>query len=164
MTRTTHNIAFCPDGHDHQDCIDEALQRAQTLCTQRGLRLTPIRRRVLELIWASHQPIKAYDLLEQIQQERGNAAPPTVYRALDFLLEAGLIHKIESQSAYIGCALEHDRTPPKFFICRQCGRAAEIQSRAIDQAIDDKARQAGFIVDRQTIEVDGLCSACARHG
>ena len=126
-----------------------------------GLRLTAIRRRVLELIWANHQPTKAYDLLAQINAERGNAAPPTVYRALDFLLDAGLIHKIESQNAFIGCAVDHDRNQPKFFICRTCGRAAEIQSSQIDDVIANEAEEAGFVVDHQTIEVDGLCAACA---
>lgn len=161
MTRMTARAFFCPGGHAHDNCIAEALSRAQALCTDKGWRLTPIRQRVLELIWASHQPAKAYDLLAWINQERGNTAPPTVYRALDFLLAAGLIHKIESQSAYVGCAVEHDSAPPKFLICRQCGQAAEIQSRAIDQAIADKAQQAGFVIAHQTIEIDGLCAGCA---
>ncbi|HET7314632.1 Fur family transcriptional regulator [Salinisphaera sp.] len=161
MTPTAHNVAFSRGGHDHQTCIADALARAEAVCAERGLRLTAIRRRVLELVWANHQPTKAYDLLARINAERGNAAPPTVYRALDFLLEAGLVHKIESQNAFIGCGLNHDRNPPKFFICRKCGRAAEIASRDIDDAIADEARQTGFVVDRQTIEVDGLCAACA---
>lgn len=162
MTRTANNMAFSQAGHDHQACIADALARAEAVCVDRGLRLTAIRRRVLELIWANHQPTKAYDLLARINTERGNAAPPTVYRALDFLLDAGLVHKIESQNAFIGCAVNHDRNPPKFFICRKCGRAAEIQSHDIDDAIASEAAQSGFVVDHQTIEVDGLCAACAR--
>ncbi|WP_423822513.1 Fur family transcriptional regulator [Salinisphaera sp. SPP-AMP-43] len=154
-------VALSHSNHDHQACIADALTRADTLCREHGLRLTAIRRRVLELIWANHQPTKAYDLLAQINNERGNAAPPTVYRALDFLLDAGLIHKIESQNAFIGCAIDHDRNPPKFFICRECGRAAEIQSPEIDEAIASEAKQTGFVVDHQTIEVDGLCASCA---
>lgn len=161
MTQTAHNVAFSHGGHDHQACIADALARAEAVCAERGLRLTAIRRRVLELIWANHQPTKAYDVLAQINSERGNAAPPTVYRALDFLLDAGLVHKIESQNAFIGCAVNHDRNPPKFFICRECGRAAEIQSTDIDDAIASEAKQSGFVVDHQTIEVDGLCAACA---
>lgn len=161
MPQSQHHVAFSHGGHDHQACIADALARAEAVCAQRGLRLTAIRRRVLELIWASHQPTKAYDLLARINDERGNAAPPTIYRALDFLLEAGLVHKIESQNAFIGCAANHDRNPPKFFICRECGRAAEIQSRDIDDAIAGEAEQTGFVVDHQTIEVDGLCASCA---
>ncbi|MGB7755188.1 MAG: Fur family transcriptional regulator [Salinisphaera sp.] len=163
MTQTAQPIAFGHRGHDHQTCIADALTRAEAVCAERGLRLTAIRRRVLELIWVNHQPTKAYDLLDQINSERGNAAPPTVYRALDFLLEAGLVHKIESQNAFIGCAVNHDRNPPKFFICRECGRAAEIQSTDIDDAIASEAEQSGFVVDHQTIEVDGLCANCAQR-
>ncbi|RJS93368.1 Fur family transcriptional regulator [Salinisphaera sp. Q1T1-3] len=161
MPHPTSNVALSHTRHDHQACIADALTRADALCRERGLRLTEIRRRVLELIWANHQPTKAYDLLAQINAERGNAAPPTIYRALDFLLEAGLIHKIESQNAFIGCAVDHDRGQPKFFICRVCGGAAEIQSNEIDRAIDREARRAGFVIDHQTLEVDGLCALCA---
>lgn len=161
MAQPEPRVALSHSRHDHDVCIADALTRADALCREQGLRLTAIRRRVLELIWANHQPTKAYDLLATINTERGNAAPPTVYRALDFLLEAGLIHKIESQNAFIGCAVDHERNQPKFFICRQCGRAAEIQSAEIDAAIADEAGRAGFVVDHQTIEVDGLCAACA---
>lgn len=161
MAQPATNVALSHCAHDHEACITDALARADTVCRQQGLRLTAIRRRVLELIWANHQPTKAYDLLAQINAERGNAAPPTVYRALDFLLEAGLIHKIESQNAFIGCAVDHERNQPKFFICRECGRAAEIQSSQIDDVIASEAQEAGFVVDHQTIEVDGLCAACA---
>lgn len=161
MAEPATNIALSHSIHDHQSCITDALAHADRLCRERGLRLTAIRRRVLELIWDNHQPTKAYDLLAQINTERGNAAPPTVYRALDFLLEAGLVHKIESQNAFIGCSVNHERNQPKFFICRSCGRAAEIQSAEIDRVIANEASEAGFVVDHQTIEVDGLCARCA---
>src|SRR5699024_1887306 len=112
--------------HDHGACISDALARAEACCRAQGLRLTATRRRVLELIWASHRPSKAYDLLEAINRERGNAAPPTVYRALDFLLTAGLVHKIESLNAFIGCSGTHAHAQPKFLICHDCQRVAEI--------------------------------------
>lgn len=159
----SQDTAFLRERHDHRSCITDALARAEAVCAERGLRLTAIRRRVLELIWASHRPTKAYDLLAAISDERNGAAPPTIYRALDFLLDAGLVHKIESQNAFIGCAIAHDRNPPKFFICRECGQAAEIQSCEIDAAITSEAEQAGFAVDHQTIEVEGLCTACAKR-
>lgn len=158
-----HNAVFNASGHDHQACIRAALARADALCAQRGLRLTAIRRRVLELIWENHRPTKAYDLLGAISAERGNAAPPTVYRALDFLLEAGLVHKIESLNAFIGCDAGHDSGHPKFLICRSCERVAEIPSPEVDSAIAREADRAGFTVDRETIEIGGLCDACARH-
>jgi len=161
MSDTPQTSVFSHNHHDHQACIVDALARAEKRCADRGLRLTTIRRRVLELIWENHQPTKAYDLLDKINVERGHAAPPTVYRALDFLLDAGLVHKIESQNAFIGCDADHERNQPKFLICRSCGRAAEIQNPQIDDVIASEARDAGFVVDHQTIEVDGLCSGCA---
>ena len=94
---------FSPGKHRHSLCIDEALATAEKSCEQAGNRLTPIRRRVLELVWAGHGPVKAYDILDILRSERSSAAPPTVYRALEFLLAQGLVHKIESLNAYLGC-------------------------------------------------------------
>lgn len=109
--KTARPVAFAADGHDHMSCIAEALQRAVALCESRGTQLTELRRRVLELVWSSHEPIGAYRILEQLDrplpgQMRGKArraAPPTVYRALDFLIEQGLVHRIESLNAFVGC-------------------------------------------------------------
>lgn len=147
--------------HDHSACISSALARAEACCRAQGLRLTATRRRVLELIWASHRPSKAYDLLEKINRERGNAAPPTVYRALDFLLDAGLVHKIESLNAFIGCTGAHNHAQPKFLICHDCQRVAEIAAPGIDHAIEHEAGRVGFATDEETIEINGLCKQCA---
>jgi len=147
--------------HDHDACIEAALTRAETVCRQQGLRLTEIRRRILELIWASHRPSKAYDLLNTISHERGNAAPPTVYRALDFLLDARLIHRIETLNAYIGCAADHAQGHPKFLICHGCAQVTEIPAPAIDRAIRQAAIRIGFTTDQKTIEISGLCNQCA---
>lgn len=163
MTGTPQTSVFSHTHHDHQACVTDALDRAERRCADRGLRLTAIRRRVLELVWENHQPTKAYDLLDRINAERGQAAPPTVYRALDFLLDAGLVHKIESQNAFVGCDTDHEQNQPKFLICRSCSRAAEIQSSAIDEVIASEACDAGFVVDHQIIEVDGLCADCAHE-
>lgn len=152
---------FNPREHDHTACINAALARAQSHCREQGLRLTPIRKRVLEMVWASHRPSKAYDLLEQVNRERGNAAPPTVYRALDFLLDAGLVHKIESLNAFIGCAGEHRHAQPKFLICHVCERVAEIPAPSVDDVIAREAERIGFAADRETIEIRGVCNLCA---
>ena len=164
MIDASPNSVFDARGHDHGACIHDALARAETLCQQHGLRLTAIRRRVLELIWENHRPTKAYDLLNTINAERGNAAPPTVYRALDFLLDAGLIHKIESLNAFIGCDAGHGDGHPKFLICRACERVAEIPSPAVDTALAREAKRAGFTIDHETIEIGGTCAACAHRG
>jgi len=162
MNARRQHAVFDARGHDHSACIDDALARAQALCAEQGLRLTPIRRRVLELIWVNHRPTKAYDLLHTIGQERGNAAPPTVYRALDFLLEAGLIHKIESLNAFIGCDAGHGTGHPKFLICHACQRVAELPSPEVDSALAREAERAGFVIDHKTVEIGGTCQACAR--
>lgn len=153
--------SFVPRDHDHAQCIGAALARAEVRCREQGLRLTAIRRRILELVWASHRPSKAYDLLQAINRERGNAAPPTVYRALDFLLDAGLVHKIESLNAFVGCKDAHDRAQPKFLICHDCQQVAEIAAPAVDRAIAREAGRVGFTADQETIEVSGICPDCA---
>lgn len=157
------NTPFNAQGHDHAACIAGALERADALCARQGLRLTAIRRRVLELIWDNHRPAKAYDLLDTISRERGSAAPPTVYRALDFLLDAGLIHKIESLNAFIGCNAGHGAAHPKFLICRACERVAELPSPAVDHALAHEAERAGFVIDHEIIEIGGTCNTCARR-
>ena len=146
--------------HNHRRCVADALAAAQRVCEQRGARLTAIRRRVLELVWASHEPVVAYDLLEHLRPDKPNATPPTVYRALEFLLEHRLIHRIESLNAYVGCAdpeLDHSC---QFFICSSCGAAAEIDAGAIDRAVASQAKALGFAVSATTIEVTGVCVNC----
>lgn len=153
--------AFQGPDHDHDACVADALERADRVCAERGLRLTPIRRRVLELIWASHKPTKAYDLLDTIRAEHAGAAPPTVYRALDFLLDAGLVHRLESLNAFVGCNAGHGGSHPKFLICRHCERVAEIAGQTLHDAIDREAAAAGFMVEGEVVELRGLCRNCA---
>ena len=148
--------------HDHRHCIRDAVRAAEALCAERGLRFTDLRRRVLELVWQSHRPVGAYDLLDLIKAERGGAAPPTVYRALDFLLENGLIHRIESLNAFVGC--DHPDAPhnAQFLICTSCRRVAELSDAAIARRIETRATGVGFQPERQTLEVTGTCDDCAR--
>lgn len=160
MVQTSIPTAFDARGHDHAACVDAALAHADRLCAERGLRLTPIRRRVLELVWSNHKPSKAYDLLSRIRDEHHAAAPPTVYRALDFLLDAGLVHRIESLNAFVGCDGDHGHAAPKFLICQACAHAAELPGDAIDAAIGQAATAAGFKVDDSVVEVTGLCAGC----
>ena len=140
--------------------IERALARAQRICAGRRLRLTPVRRRVLELILASRQPIGAYALLAQLQRERGRLGPPTVYRALDFLLAGKLIHKIESVSAYVACADVDHPHESQFMICDDCGTAEEIRDVEIVETLRRLGEGRGFVVARQVIEARGLCPAC----
>ncbi len=140
--------------------IDTALARAQAICTMRGARLTPVRRRVLELILQSTQPMGAYALLAQLQGGRGKLGPPTVYRALDFLLAHKLIHKIETSSAFIACRdIEHPHES-QFMICEDCGATEEIRDDRIIESLRRLGEGRGYAVERQVIEVRGLCPAC----
>jgi len=139
------------------------LTRATAICEGRGARLTDLRRQVLGLILNRDAPTGAYDLLDQLRSTRQGAAPPTVYRALEFLLEQGLIHKLERLSAFVGCVAEEDHDhAAQFLICRSCGRVAEIEDHELAHALQDAAKRLGFTVGRATIEAEGQCAACAQ--
>jgi len=152
--------AFKRPGHDHGRCVADAVEAAEGLCAKRGARLTPLRRRVLELIWQGHGPVGAYAVLDALRRERSGAAPPTVYRAVDFLLAHGLIHRIASLNAFVGCEHPAERHAGQFMICRTCGEAAEIADVGVARAIAASARVAGFAMDDASLEVRGLCPRC----
>lgn len=149
-----------PAGHDHAACVDEALETAETLCVERGARLTPLRRRVLELVWSSHRPVGAYDILGKLDNGARKPAPPTVYRALDFLIEHGLVHRIESMNAYLGCNHPEQFHTGQFLICRECGNVTEMDDDDVRQTLRRKAAESGFDVRSQTVELVGLCANC----
>ncbi len=150
-----------PDrAHNHQVCVSAALSAAAKICDRRRIRLTPLRRRVLELVWGGHAPVGAYDILKHLSQEHEGAAPPTVYRALDFLLEQGFVHRIESLNAYVGCANPDRDHVGQFLICKACGSTAELHEQAIDEAIALGADKRRFLVQRSTVEAHGLCPSC----
>lgn len=153
-------MTFPVPGHDHGHCVAHALEAAEAECRRRGARLTDIRRRVLELVWQSHAPVGAYALLESLGREGFCAAPPTVYRALDFLLAHGLIHRIERLNAFMGCSRPGVPHAGQFLLCTGCGAAAELNDPAIDSAVAAAASRLGFTLTGQTVEADGLCSAC----
>jgi Fur family zinc uptake transcriptional regulator len=141
--------------------VHSALAEADALCAKQGLRLTTLRRRVLELVWQSHKPLGAYDILAVLSDEDGRrAAPPTVYRALDFLLENGLVHRIASLNAFTGCNHPTHAHQGQFLICRLCHAAIELQHPAISNAVVDAAAGVGFAVEGQTVEIVGVCAGC----
>ncbi|MBX6321374.1 MAG: transcriptional repressor, partial [Rhodospirillaceae bacterium] len=127
----------------------------------RAARFTELRRRVLEIVWRSHAPIGAYDILQLLQAEQRAAAPPTVYRALDFLIEHGLVHRLDSLNAFVGCAHPERRHVSEFLICTACARVAELDDARLLSALEDSAAAANFAVRRLTIELQGLCPRCA---
>ena len=155
----------CTDPQHHVHDGDAFVSEVQRLCAQRGLRLTPLRANALRLIADAGRPLKAYDLLDQMKATHEAAAPPTVYRALDFLLEHGFIHKLSSINSYVGChhpgAAQH---AVPFLICDRCQSATELEDERIVESLDARARATGFVPQAQTLEVHGLCAACARDG
>lgn len=146
--------------HNHNACVSQALAAAQTICRQQNARLTAIRARVLELIWQSHKPLGAYDILAQLGSEGHNAAPPTVYRALDFLLQYGLVHRIASLNAFTGCIHAGESHQGMFLICKQCGNVLELEAPRVTRAIDEAASAELFLPQEVTLEVTGLCPLC----
>lgn len=149
----------CP--HDHEQCVSDALAAAEQVCERSGARLTPLRKRVLELVWQSHRPMGAYDLLDTLAREDDRRpAPPTVYRALDFLQEHGLVHRIASLNAFIGCPSPEHNHQGHFLICRHCRVAFELDQSLIQPAISKVARQRGFSVEAETVEITGICAHC----
>ncbi len=137
------------------------MREVAAVCAERGLRLTPLRERVLRLLADAGKPVKAYDLLDQVRDDKGVAAPPTVYRALDFLLENGFIHKLESINAFVGCHHPRVQHSAPFLICDGCHRAVELEDEKAVQLLTKQARALGFEPQAQTLEVHGRCAACS---
>ncbi|MFZ1795738.1 MAG: transcriptional repressor, partial [Dokdonella sp.] len=147
--------------HAHGHDAGAFVRDVARVCDERGLRLTAIRLRVLELVAEATIPVKAYDLLDRLKDGPGVAAPPTVYRALDFLLEHGFIHKLESINAFVGCHHPGEAHQVPFLICDHCSSAFEICDEGVAVLLTDQARERGFKPASQTLEVHGICARCS---
>lgn len=150
-----------PD-HDHCQCRQSALDKAESLCLQRGSRLTAARRQVLEILWEDHRPVSAYGILHRLNASGGRVAPISVYRALDFLVDHGLAHRLNSLNAFVGCpdAGHPEESGAWFFICRHCGQVAETRDSSIACAVSAAATRIGFSVSAQVVEISGRCPDC----
>lgn len=153
-------IPFPRADHDHTSCIAAILSAAAELCALRRVRLTEQRRRVLEIIAHSHAAIGAYEILERMTSGGKRPAPITVYRALEFLIQQGLVHRLATLNAYVACANAIADHGTQFLICKRCGMIGEVSSQAVDRAIFGAASDVGFVVSSPVIEVAGLCSDC----
>lgn len=157
--------------------VSASLDAAERHCAQLGVSLTPLRRQVLGVVLEADAPVGAYAILDRLKDLRGSAAPPTVYRALDFLVEQRLVHKVERLNAFIACAVpgegseaEHDHAhcahhhegsaPPQFLICERCGGVTELADEAVVAVLQAASRGAGFVPSRMTVEVEGVCARC----
>jgi Fur family zinc uptake transcriptional regulator len=146
----------------HKGCIEDAMLKAEILCREQNVLLTPLRQRVLKLVWeGGHSAVKAYDLLEQLQKIEPSAKPITVYRSLDFLLENRLIHKLESQNSFIGCSHPAQQHHCTFLICKLCHEVKECCNNGkLLEAITANIDSELFLVERVTLEIQGLCKGC----
>src|SRR5450830_503162 len=162
LARKTQSRAVFPaPDHDHERCASDAIAHAEAICAARAERLTPIRRRVLEALLASHQPLGAYELIDRLALRGARPAPITIYRALDFLREQGLVHRIESRNAFIACVQNHASADPVvFLICEQCGTVGEAASAAVADTIRTASRAAGFTPKTPVIEISCICAHC----
>jgi Fur family zinc uptake transcriptional regulator len=153
-------VAF--DAHDHGQCVETALAAAEAHCASEGLRFTPVRRAALEILLGEHRAMGAYELLDRLQEAGFGSQPPVAYRALEFLVANGFVHKIERLNAFIACAHPGASHSPAFLICRECDAVAEAQSAPARGSLGEAARATGFRIERTVVEALGVCPACAR--
>ena len=154
--------ASCTDPKHHVHDGVAFVHEVERSCEARGLNLTPIRATAMRLIADAGRPLKAYELLDRMKATHEGAAPPTVYRALDFLVENGFVHKLASINAFVGChhpGGEAHAVP--FLICDECHSAMELEDDSIVSSLDASARALGFAPQAQTLEVHGICADCA---
>lgn len=146
--------------HDHTACSGDVMARAEALAAAQGLRLTPVRRRTLEILLESHQALGAYDVLERLADEGFGKQPPVAYRALEFLVENGLAHRIRRLNAFAACMHPGEVHRPAFFICNGCNRVAEAPGTGVADEMARAAQEVGFEIARLSIEAAGLCPNC----
>ncbi|CAM3215971.1 Fur family transcriptional regulator, zinc uptake regulator [Paracoccus aminovorans] len=150
--------------HDHGHCAAAVLRRAEAQARDEGVRLTPVRRRALEILLESHRAMGAYEVLERLSAEGFGKQPPVAYRALDFLVEQGLAHRVQRLNAYAACLSAERDHSPAFLICRGCEQVAEADSPELRAALADLSAAAGFRIERRTVELLGLCARCTEAG
>jgi len=153
-------VIFPAPNHDHERCASAAIAHAEAQCAARTQRLTPMRRQVLETLLASHKPLGAYEIIERLEH-KNRPAPITIYRALDFLRENGLVHRIESRNAFVACVHNHGGDDlVVFLICERCGAVGEAPGGGVAEALKTSSRLAGFSPKSPLIEIAGICSHC----
>ncbi|MBB5516465.1 Fur family zinc uptake transcriptional regulator [Rubricella aquisinus] len=158
LSSATGTIGF--EKHDHRACVSQALAAADARCSAEGLRLTPVRRKVLELLLNEHRALGAYAILDLLRDAGFGSQPPVAYRALDFLAEHGFVHKIERLNAFVACAHPDKHHSPAFMICRKCDAVAETDTAPATGALGEAARAAGFHIEKTVMEAEGICPAC----
>jgi Fur family zinc uptake transcriptional regulator len=160
LTRPT----FPAPDHDHDRCAADAIEHAERVCALRAQKFTPIRRQVLQALLSSHRPLGAYEVIDELAKSMPRPAPITVYRALDFLMDNGLVHRIASRNAFLACAHDHDAAAMvAFLICESCGSVGEIPAAAGTQSLNAAARASGFAPKLSVVEITGVCAHCQQQ-
>jgi len=160
---TPATSAFPSPDHDHGRCTADAITHAERICAERAQKFTPLRRQVLQALLSSHRPLGAYEVIEQLAKAAPRPAPITVYRALDFLMANGLVHRIESRNAYLACAHDHDRAAlVAFLICERCGAVGEVPAAPIADSLKAAAGASGFSPKLSVVEITGTCAHCQK--
>jgi Fur family zinc uptake transcriptional regulator len=155
-------MTFLDPHHDHTHCTADLIARAERTCERRGSKLTGQRRDILSCVAQGHSAVGAYDIIERMAERGNRPAPITIYRALDFLLAHGLVHKIESRNAFVACSHSHEGQPAALLICESCGTVAELDAPEIFSRVDEKARAQNFTPAHTLIEMSGTCGACVK--
>ncbi len=158
MEHSTSTSGF--SRHDHDACISGAIEKAAQHCAKNGLQLTPVRRRVLEILLEAHTAMGAYEVLDRLAAEGLGSKPPMAYRALSFLTEHGFAHRIERLNAFVACTHPGAAHDPAFMICRACGTVAEAEAAMSSGPLSRSAEAAGFMIEQTVIEAEGLCPGC----
>ena len=158
MTLSRETSAFTP--HNHASCVATVLNEVETACRAKNLKLTAVRRRVLEILLEEHRALGAYDILKRLSKEGLGSQPPVAYRALDFLIAHGFAHKLQQKNAFIACHHPDDLHHPAFMICSDCGHVAEEVLSHGSKALKEAATRMGFSIHHTNIEVEGICKSC----
>ena len=146
---------------NHKININEALKKAENICNKKGVKLTKLRQKVLTLILKNHGYVKAYDLLNDLKKSDESAKPPTVYRSLDFLMEHGFIHKIQSLNAFVGCSHPDEHEDCYFLICKECKNIEECCSNKVKKVLTSTSGKNNFSPNQVTLEITGICQDCS---
>jgi Fur family zinc uptake transcriptional regulator len=163
MSQPAHPLPFPAPEHDHDACLEGALERARKAFEVKGLKLTPLRQSVFAEIAGSHRAVGAYEVLERLAARGDRLAPISVYRAIDALVEAGLVHRFESRNAFFACHAGHEGRQ-LVLACEACGRVAEVGGPEVFSGIDQAAQEASFAPRTAVVEVWGLCASCKAAG
>ncbi len=162
MASASPPIAF--QAHDHSLCAGDLLAEAEALSESQGVRLTPVRRRALEILLSGHRAMGAYEVLEKLAENGFGNQPPVAYRALEFLVDHGFAHRIRRLNAFAACMCPGTAHRPVFFICHACNAVAEAPVTEVAEAVDRAAASIGFSVERSNVEAVGLCPSCRDDG